>query len=70
MSTDVVNKTLGTQVSSASFLGWQKATLITSKCFLKLFFALDYNQYCGYVTPRFSMIPWVKNQHHNFATRK
>jgi len=39
----------------ASFLGLQNATLITSKCLLKLSFALDYSQYCGYTTPKLSM---------------
>jgi len=71
MSKDVVNRTLGTQVPlSSNFLGWQKVALITSKWFLKLFSTLNYNQYCGYITLKLSMIPWVGNLPYNFVTRK
>ncbi len=48
MSKDATNRTSGTQVSlSTSFLRWQKIALITSKCFLKLSIALDYNIIMG-----------------------
>jgi hypothetical protein len=72
ISKDVVNRTLGTQVSLlTNFLGWQKAALIASICFLKLFSTLNYNnQYSGYITPKLSMIPWVGNLLCNFVTRK
>jgi hypothetical protein len=42
---------------SGNFLGLQNAALITFKCLLKLSYALDYSQYCGYTTPKLSMTP-------------
>jgi hypothetical protein len=56
MSKEDVDKTLGTYTSlPASFLGLQNAILTTSKCLLKLSFASDNSQYCGYTTPELPM---------------
>jgi len=56
MSKEDVDRTSGTHTSLlASFLGLQNAILITSKCWLKLSFASDYSQYCGYTTPELFM---------------
>jgi hypothetical protein len=56
MSKEDADRTSGTHTSlPASFLGLQNAVLITSKCLLKLSFASDYSQYCGYTTPKLSM---------------
>jgi len=47
MSKEDVDKTSRTHTSLlTNFLGLQNATLITSKCLLKLSFASDYSQYC------------------------
>jgi hypothetical protein len=56
MSKEHADTTLGTHTSlPASFLVLQNAVLIRSKCLLKLSFASDYSQYCGYTTPELSM---------------
>jgi len=56
MSKEDADRTSRTHTSlPASLLGLQTAILITSKCLLKLSFALDYSQYCGCTTPKLSM---------------
>ncbi len=55
-SKEDVDRTSRTHTSlSASFLGLQNATLITSKCLLKFSSSLDCSQYYGYTTPKLSM---------------
>ncbi len=73
MSKEDANRTSGTHTSlPANFLGLQNAILITSKCLLKLSFASDYSQYCGYTTPtpELSMTSWAWNLLCNFASRQ
>ncbi len=55
---------------STSFLGFQNATLITSKCLLKFSFASDYIQYYGYTTSKLSMTSWIRNLPYNFIARQ
>jgi len=55
MSKEDVDRTSGTHTSlPASILGLQNAVLVRSRCLLKLSFASDYSQYCGYTTPELS----------------
>jgi hypothetical protein len=70
MLREVVNNISRTHTSLLpNFLGWQKATLIPSKCLLKISFALNYSQYCGYITPKLSMTPWIGNLPCKSSTR-
>lgn len=70
MSREVVDYTSRTHTSLLSkFLRWQKVTLITSKCLLKLSSTSNYSQYYGCTTPKLSMMPWIENLPCNLSTR-
>lgn len=61
MSREAIDRASSTQTPLLpNLLGWEKVVLIISKYLWKHFFASNYNQYCGYTTPKSSMTPWVR----------
>jgi len=64
---EAIEKTLGTHASMLfNYLEVAKGCFITFKCLQKLYSTLDCNQYCGYTTPKLSIMPWVGHLPCNF----
>ncbi len=69
MSKEFVDNTSWTHTTLLpNFLGWLKATIITSKWLLKHSFASNCSQYCGYTTLKLSTTPWVWSLPYNSST--